>query len=105
MPRKGKNYTNNLKGPSGECELCQRIKPLTEHHLIPRAVHGKKYFRKVFTKEDMTHRRISICRECHKGVHRIIPDEKELARNFNTKAALMADERIARHVAWVAKQR
>lgn len=53
----------------------------------------------------MTHRRISICRECHKGVHRIIPDEKELARNFNTKAALMADERIARHVAWVAKQR
>lgn len=105
MPRKGKNYTNNLSGPAGTCALCSREKPLTEHHLIPRAVHGKKYFRKLFTKEEMTHRRISICRSCHKGIHRIIPDEKELARDFNTKEALLADERIARHVAWVGKQR
>ena len=105
MPRKGKNYTNNLKGPPGKCVLCGRENPLTEHHLIPRAVHGKKYFRKLFTKEEMTHRRISICRKCHKGIHRIIPDEKELERNFNTQEALLADERIARHVAWVARQR
>jgi hypothetical protein len=105
MPRKGKNYTNNLKGPTGKCELCGREKPMTEHHLIPRAVHGTKYFRKLFTKEEMTHRRISICRKCHKGIHRIIPDEKELARAFNTKEALLVDVRIARHVAWVAKQR
>lgn len=53
----------------------------------------------------MTHRRISIRRECHKGIHRTIPDEKELARNFNTKEALLADERIVKHLAWVAKQR
>ena len=105
MPRKGKNYTNALRGPRGECELCGREQPLTEHHLIPRAVHGKKYFQKRFTKEEMTHRRISICRRCHKGIHRIVPDEKELARDFNTKEALLADERIAKHVAWVAKQR
>lgn len=104
MPRKGKSYHNN-GGPVDNCELCQREKPLTEHHLIPRAVHGKKYFLKRFTKEDMTHRRISICRKYHKGIHRIIPDEKELAREFNTKALLLADERIQRHVAWVAKQR
>lgn len=105
MARKGKNYTDRLRGPRGECELCGREQPLTEHHLIPRAVHGKKYFQKRFTKEDMTHRRISICRKCHKGIHRIVPDEKELARNYNTKARLLADERIAKHVAWVAKQR
>jgi hypothetical protein len=105
MPRKGKNYTNSLKGPKGECELCQREKPLTEHHLIPRAVHGKKFFRKLFTREEMTLRRINICRMCHKGIHQIIPDEKELARNFNTKKSLLADERIARHVNWAAKQR
>lgn len=105
MARKGKNYTDRMRGPVGTCALCDREKPLTEHHLIPRAVHGKKYFQKHFTKEEMTHRRISICRKCHKGIHRIIPDEKELARNFNTKVALMADERIAKHVAWVARQR
>ncbi|WP_211295243.1 hypothetical protein [Neolewinella xylanilytica] len=53
----------------------------------------------------MTHRRISICRPCHKGIHRLIPDEKELARDYNTKDALLADERIRRHVDWVAKQK
>jgi len=47
----------------------------------------------------------SAAGKCHKGIHRIIPDEKELAKDFNTKELLMADERIARHVAWVAKQR
>ena len=85
--------------------MCGRVKPLTEHHLIPRAVHRKTYFKKQFTKEEMTHRRISICRKCHKGIHRIIPDEKELARHYNTKEQLLADERIAKHVAWVAKQK
>ena len=105
MPRKGKNYVTQLRGPLGVCELCEREKPLTEHHLIPRAVHNKKRFIKQFTKAEMNHRRISICRACHRGIHRIIPDEKELARDFNTKAALLADERIAKHIAWVAKQR
>ncbi|MEM9527747.1 MAG: hypothetical protein AAGA31_14125 [Bacteroidota bacterium] len=105
MPRKGKNYTERLRGPIGACELCHREKPLTEHHLIPRAVHGKRYFQKRFTKEEMTHQRISICRQCHKGIHRIIPNEKELARSFYTKEVLLADERIQRHVRWVAKQK
>ncbi len=105
MARKGKNYTNQLRGPVGECELCHREKPLTEHHLIPRAVHGKKRYLKLYTKEEMQTRRIRVCRMCHRGIHRIVPDEKELARDFNTKEALLADERIARHVAWVARQR
>lgn len=105
MPRRGKNYTNVMRGPVGHCELCEREKPLTEHHLIPRAVHGKTYFKKRFSREEMTHRRISICRSCHKGIHRLIPDEKELARDFNTKAALLEDERIQKHVEWVKKQR
>lgn len=104
MPRKGKPHPNN-GGPVGKCELCTREQPLTEHHLIPRAVHGKKYFLKQFTKEEMAHRRIGVCRKCHKGIHRIIPDEKELARNFNTKEKLLADERILKHVRWVAKQK
>jgi len=105
MARKGKTYGGQLKGPVGECEFCGREKPLTEHHLIPRAVHGKKYFQKRFTRDEMNFRRVSVCRKCHKGIHRIVPDEKELARDFNTKEALLKDERIARHVAWVARQR
>ena len=105
MARRGKNYTERMRGPVGECELCGRVRPLTEHHLIPRAVHRKNQFQKRFTKEEMTERRISICRLCHKGIHRIIPDEKELARDYNTKELLLGDDRIRRHVEWVAKQR
>lgn len=105
MSRKGKKYTNTAEGEIGICEFCHREKPLTEHHLIPRAVHRKKYFQKQFSKEEMTHRRISSCRKCHNGIHRIIPDEKVLARDFNTKELLMADQRIRKHIDWVAKQR
>lgn len=105
MPRKGKNFVDRMRGPVGECELCGREKPLTEHHLIPRAVHNKSYFKKRFSKEEMKHRRISICRACHSGIHRLIPDEKELARHYHTKELLLADERIAKHVAYVRKKR
>ncbi len=88
------------------CALCERMGVgLTEHHLIPRAVHRKKQFRRRFDLEEMRHRKLLVCRKCHRGIHRLIPDEKELARDFNTREALLADERIARHVAWVAKQR
>ncbi len=105
MPRKGRNYSRIKEGPFGSCEMCGREKHLTEHHLIPRAVHRKKFFLKKYSREEMIHRRISICRACHKGIHRLIPDEKELARCFNTLELLLADERIKRHVEWVSKQR
>ena len=88
----------------GPCELCQRETLLTEHHLIPRAVHRKKQFQRKFDKEEMRHRKLLVCRKCHKGIHRIIPDEKELARDYNTKEALLENERIVKHVKWVAKQ-
>ena len=88
----------------GECELCKRETMLTEHHLIPRAVHRKRQFQKQFDKEEMRHRKLLVCRLCHKGIHRLIPDEKELARDYNTKAALLSDERIRKHIRWVAKQ-
>jgi ferredoxin len=87
------------------CELCGRDQPLTFHHLIPRAVHSKKRFQRQFSKEEMQTRGLMICRKCHSGIHDIIPDEKELAESYNTKEALLAHEGIAKHVAWVAKQK
>lgn len=86
------------------CELCGREKPLTFHHLIPKAVHGKKRYRKRYTKEQMREHGIYICRLCHNGIHDLI-DEKQLADNFTTKDALLAHPAIAKHVAWVKKQK
>lgn len=87
------------------CQLCQRDQPLTEHHLIPRAVHTKKRYIKRFGKEEMRSRKLLVCKLCHDGVHDIVEDEKELADDFNTKELLLEDERIQKHVTWVRKQK
>lgn len=93
------------KPENGRCQLCGRGVRLSFHHLICRTVHSNKYFRKRFSRQEMTHRGLWLCRLCHRGIHRIIPDEKELARDYNTREALLAHEAIAKHVSWVRKQR
>jgi hypothetical protein len=87
------------------CELCHRAKPLTRHHLIPRAVHGKGRFVKKFGKQEMRDRGIMICRLCHNGIHDLIPDEKHLAEAFNTIESLLAHPPLAKHIEWVRKQK
>ena len=87
------------------CELCGREKPLTKHHLIPRAVHGKRRYRRRHTKSEMQQRALYICRLCHNGIHDLFPDEKQLADAYNTLEALLADERLQKHIAWVRKQK
>ncbi len=91
--------------PAPKCELCEREKKLSKHHLIPRAVHTKKKFINRFGKEEMRKRGIMVCKDCHHGIHDLIPDEKEIAENYNTKELLMAHEAIQKHVAWVKKQK
>ena len=87
------------------CELCDREKPLTKHHLIPRAVHTKKRFIRKFGKEEMCHRGLQLCKECHSGIHDLVPDEKELADKYNTKELLLTNEQIVKHIEWVRKQK
>jgi hypothetical protein len=75
------------------------------HHLICRTVHRNKYFKKRFSKDEMKGRGLWLCRLCHKGVHQIFPDEKELSRSYNTKELLLAHEKIRQHIKWARKQR
>lgn len=86
------------------CELCGREKPLSFHHLIPKAVHGRKRFQRKHTKPEMRSRGIMICSLCHSGIHDLL-SEKELAENFTTREALLQHPGIAKHVAWVKKQK
>lgn len=87
----------------GQCALCRRQCALTYHHLIPRKLHGRTHFQKHYTKEQRQ-AGIYICRPCHSGVHKLY-DEVHLGKNLNTLAALQSDPAIARHAAWVAKQK
>lgn len=45
-----------------------------------------------------------ICPRCHKGLHKLY-NEMELGSQLNTLSALVSDPSIAKHVAWVAKQK
>jgi hypothetical protein len=77
---------------------------VTAHHLIPRTLHGNKWFRKRFTRAEMN-RTISLCRDCHAAVHRFVPKEKDLGRYFNTPEALLNHEQISTFVRWVRRRR
>ena len=89
-----------------QCELCERIlkASTTEHHLIPRKCHKNRWFQKNFTRQQMAVT-MPTCRDCHKAIHRLIPDEKALGKHFNTRTKLLEHPEIAKFVRWVRKQR
>jgi hypothetical protein len=96
---------HEARGQMDRCDLCDRPKKLTKHHLVPRAVHGKKRYVNRFGKKEMRKRGLMICKECHDGIHDLIPDEKELAEKYHTKEVLLANEAIRKHIAWAKKQK
>jgi hypothetical protein len=95
----------NTRGGAAEqpCELCGRIRPLSFHHLIPRTLHGNKWFRKNYDAMDMRTRGAELCKDCHEFIHRTFT-EKELGRSYNTVSALAAHPAVRRFVAWVRRR-
>ena len=88
------------------CELCDRVtvRGTTLHHLIPRTCHSNKWFKKRYTREHML-QTVDLCRDCHKAVHRLIPDEKELGRHWNTLELLREHPEMMKFVQWIRKQK
>ena len=75
------------------CELCKRegIIKITEHHLVPREVGGRKLPVAL------------LCQDCHKQIHALYTN-KELAMRLNTIEALEKDERVARYLRYIKNQ-
>ena len=88
---------------SQRCELCQQVRDLTFHHLIPRKLHRRNSFRKRFDKDSLS-QGIYICRICHNGLHKTY-DELSLAKRFSSKSAILSDEKLSKHIEWSAKQK
>jgi len=87
-----------------KCELCGRENVCTFHHLIPKCLHTNKWFKKNFTKEEIS-AGIYICKyECHREIHTLIP-EKELGKNYNTLEKLLAHENIAKYIKFKTKEK
>jgi len=58
----------------------------------------------MFSKKEMKSRTIELCRDCHDAIHDFF-DEKTLARNFNTKEALLTDRGVLNFIIWAKKQK
>ncbi|MFC3094124.1 hypothetical protein DRW07_11615 [Alteromonas sediminis] len=84
------------------CPCCRRTARLTFHHLIPKKMHRRPYFRKHFSKQTLQ-QGVMICRQCHDGIHKLY-NEMQLAKHFTSLDALKEDELLARHFRWVGKQ-
>lgn len=87
----------------GACALCERTVPLTFHHLIPRKMHRRERFKKMYSREERN-QGIHICRLCHNGIHALF-DEMTLAKEFTTLKKLQEAPQVIKHVAWVRKQK
>jgi hypothetical protein len=71
------------------CALCGRTVPLAQrdqHHLVPKSRGGKAT--------------TVLHRICHRQLHALFT-ETELANQYSTVAALLANEDVSRFVAWV----
>lgn len=85
------------------CELCERkVESTSKHHLIPRALHSNKWFKKNFTKEQMIET-VNLCKDCHRQIHRFAT-EKELGKFHNTLETLMEHEKIHNFVKWLTRR-
>ncbi|QDT59446.1 hypothetical protein SV7mr_19530 [Stieleria bergensis] len=85
------------------CQLCGSNEVHSEHHLIPRHCHRKNWWKRHFTKEQMQ-QTILLCKMCHESVHELIPDEKELGRDFYTIEKLQSHPDIAKYLDWKRKR-
>ena len=87
----------------GKCELCGRENELTFHHLIPVTLHKNKWFKKNYTREEMS-QGINLCKhDCHKEIHRLI-GEKEMGRSFNTIKKLMSHSKVKKYINYIKTQ-
>lgn len=89
--------SSNHKNKS--CTFCGVYDNITEHHLIPRTLHRKKWFAKNFSWDQMKET-IPVCADCHQNIHTLIPSEKELGRSFNTVEKLLEHPSIKKFLEW-----
>lgn len=86
------------------CELCLCEEAFNFHHFIPRTLHSNKWFKKRFTREEMRHG-IYVCRQCHRTIHDLAPNEKDLGRMCASLDQLRARPEIGRYIRWKQQRR
>lgn len=88
----------------GVCELCGCQRTLSFHHLIPRKLHKRAYYKKHYSREFLHNHGLNLCRLCHRKVHKLF-DESTLGRTYNTREKLLGHPEMQRFLVWARKQK
>eukprot|EP00227_Mantoniella_beaufortii_P001129 CAMPEP_0197614884 /NCGR_PEP_ID=MMETSP1326-20131121/59751_1 /TAXON_ID=1155430 /ORGANISM="Genus nov. species nov., Strain RCC2288" /LENGTH=258 /DNA_ID=CAMNT_0043183761 /DNA_START=107 /DNA_END=883 /DNA_ORIENTATION=- len=87
-----------------QCEMCERVTPLTRHHLFPLSQH-KHFQKRGFCPTGRSLFEVAaVCRPCHTAIH-AFENEKELGEHYNTMEALLEVEQLAKFAQYQHKQK
>lgn len=89
---------------SNECELCERIMPLSKHHLYPKDQHKRLIKQKKMSRDELLANTTEICRPCHSAIHRFFTN-RVLADRLHSIELLIEEEKIIDWVKYARKQR
>ncbi len=82
------DYVKSASQNHGSCEICKRDRfKLTEHHLIPRTMHGQSLKQGLYSKHKLN-QVAWLCRGCHEFVHQRIKP-KVLANKYSSVELLL----------------
>ena len=88
-----------------ECPICKRDIPecyQEEHHLIPRSIRKRNKYAKL-REQKRGQDTITVCCSCGDQLHKLFT-EKELADNFRTIVAIVANPEVQNWVKWIQKK-
>ena len=60
---------------------------------------SNKWFKRRYTREQVREG-IEVCKSCHRAIHDLVPDEKQLGRHYNTLEKLLTHPEIGKFVQW-----
>ena len=89
---------------SDQCEMCERVTPLTRHHLWPTSEHDFFKKRNLCQPDRSLHEVAAVCRPCHTAIH-AFADERTLGESYNTIESLLEVEQLRKFAHYMSKQK
>merc|ERR1712154_536826 len=99
------DYNDRINPKNGICCLCDRMLPLTWHHLIPKCTH--EWYIKLhpeISQDFLNKHGIWICRQCHSGIHDLYTND-ELAETYFTLDLLLESDKVQKWIKYASKQK
>jgi hypothetical protein len=87
------------------CPICNRNfeeNELTEHHLYPKKIWKRAAFKKI-PKKILQNSKITICRDCHKFLHRKF-SHLELAEKLSSLSKILINSVVKEYSRWAKTQ-